>query len=99
MSWLHTVYWELPARRFRVKEVPGPCRGRAAGGGRAPVGMVVRVLRAQELLETTDLTIDESARESGFGHSVLLRHYFAKVLDTSPLSYRRTFRGHLAAAV
>jgi transcriptional regulator GlxA family with amidase domain len=58
-----------------------------------------RVLRAQELLETTDLNIDEIARESGFGHSVLLRHHFAKVLDTSPQSYRRTFRGHLAAAV
>ncbi|MDJ0351226.1 helix-turn-helix domain-containing protein [Pseudarthrobacter sp. PH31-O2] len=58
-----------------------------------------RVLRAQELLETTDLTIDEIARASGFGHSVLLRHHFAKVLDTSPQSYRRTFRGHLSAAV
>ena len=58
-----------------------------------------RVLRAQELLETTDLNIDEIARESGFGHSVLLRHHFAKVLDTSPQSYRRTFRGHLAAAL
>ena len=31
-----------------------------------------RVLRAQELLETTELNIDEIARESGFGHSVLL---------------------------
>ncbi|MDI3242619.1 helix-turn-helix domain-containing protein [Arthrobacter sp. AL08] len=58
-----------------------------------------RVLRAQELLETTDLTIDEIARASGFGHSVLLRHHFAKVLDTSPRSYRRTFRGHLSTAV
>ena len=45
------------------------------------------------LLEATDLNIDEIARESGFGHSVLLRHHFAKVLDTSPQSYRRTFRG------
>jgi hypothetical protein len=31
------------------------------------------VLRAQELLETTELNIDEVAREAGFGHSVLLR--------------------------
>ena len=57
-----------------------------------------RVLRAQELLETTDLNIEEIARESGFGHPVLLRHHFAKVLDTSPQSYRRAFRGNLAAA-
>jgi transcriptional regulator GlxA family with amidase domain len=56
------------------------------------------VLRAQELLESTELNIDEIARESGFGHSVLLRHHFAKALDTSPQSYRRTFRGHLATA-
>jgi transcriptional regulator GlxA family with amidase domain len=58
-----------------------------------------RVLRAQELLESTELNIDEIAREAGFGHSVLLRHHFAKVLDTSPQSYRRAFRGHLEPAV
>lgn len=58
-----------------------------------------RVLRAQELLETTELNIDEVAREAGFGHSVLLRHHFAKMLDTSPQSYRRAFRGQLAEAI
>ncbi|MEZ2389280.1 GlxA family transcriptional regulator [bacterium RCC_150] len=57
-----------------------------------------RVLRAQELLESTELNIDEVAREAGFGHSVLLRHHFSKVLDTSPQSYRRAFRGQLAEA-
>ena len=57
-----------------------------------------RVLRAQELLESTDLNIDEVARQSGFGHPVLLRHHFAKVLDTSPQSYRRAFRGQLSPA-
>ena len=56
-----------------------------------------RVLRAQELLESTELNIDEVARVSGFGHSVLLRHHFTKTLDTSPQSYRRAFRGNLAA--
>lgn len=58
-----------------------------------------RVLRAQELLESTELNIDEIAREAGFGHSVLLRHHFTKVLDTSPQSYRRAFRGQLAEAI
>lgn len=57
-----------------------------------------RVLRAQELLESTELNIDEIAREAGFGHSVLLRHHFTRVLDTSPQSYRRTFRGQLVDA-
>lgn len=56
-----------------------------------------RVLRAQELLESTDLNIEEVAREAGFGHPVLLRHHFVKVLDTSPQSYRRAFRGQLQA--
>ncbi|WP_115788856.1 GlxA family transcriptional regulator [Arthrobacter silvisoli] len=58
-----------------------------------------RVLRAQELLEGSDLNIDEVAREAGFGHSVLMRHHFAKVLDTSPQSYRRAFRGSQLAEV
>ena len=58
-----------------------------------------RVLRAQELLESTELNIDEIAREAGFGHSVLLRHHFTKVLDTSPQSYRRAFRGQLAEVI
>jgi transcriptional regulator GlxA family with amidase domain len=52
-----------------------------------------RVWRAQELLETTDLNIDDVARLAGFGHPVIMRHHFAKVSDTSPQSYRRTFRG------
>ncbi|RNL56969.1 helix-turn-helix domain-containing protein [Arthrobacter oryzae] len=55
-----------------------------------------RVLRAQELLETTDFSIDEVARAAGFGHSVLLRRHFIKALDTSPQGYRRAFRGQLA---
>ena len=58
-----------------------------------------RVLRAQELLEIHGPQHRRNRPRIGFGHSVLLRHHFAKVLDTSPQSYRRTFRGHLAAAV
>ncbi len=75
------------ARRFRAETGATPAAWLNAQ----------RVLRAQELLETTDFSIDEVAREAGFGHSVLLRHHFAKALDTSPQGYRRTFRGHLAA--
>ncbi|WP_051478398.1 helix-turn-helix domain-containing protein [Arthrobacter sp. H5] len=52
-----------------------------------------RVLRAQALLEETDLGIDAIARGSGFGQAVLLRHHFHKALGTSPAMYRRTFRG------
>ncbi len=75
------------ARRFRAETGATPAAWLNAQ----------RVLRAQELLETTDLSIDEVARAAGFGHSVLLRHHFMKALGTSPQGYRRTFRGQLAA--
>lgn len=52
-----------------------------------------RVLRAQSLLEQTDLSIETIARETGFGQAVLLRHHFQRSLGTSPAAYRRTFRG------
>ncbi len=75
------------ARRFRAETGATPAAWLNAQ----------RVLRAQELLETTDLSIDEVARAAGFGHSVLLRHHFMKALAISPQGYRRTFRGQLAA--
>lgn len=52
-----------------------------------------RVLRAQELLEESDLAVEEIARVCGFGQAVLLRHHFTKALGISPAAYRRTFRG------
>lgn len=51
-----------------------------------------RVALAQELLETTDLPVDEVARRSGFGAATTLRHHFAARVGTSPQAYRRTFR-------
>lgn len=52
-----------------------------------------RVARAQQLLETTELSIDEVARHSGLGSAATLRHHFALRLGTSPQAYRRTFQG------
>ena len=52
-----------------------------------------RLLRAQALLEDTELSIDAVATRSGFGQAVLLRHHFKKALGISPAGYRRTFRG------
>lgn len=51
-----------------------------------------RVQHAQELLETTDLSIEEISRHCGFGTSVAMRQHFAKQIRTSPMEYRRTFR-------
>lgn len=56
-----------------------------------------RVLQAQELLEKTDLGMDEVARAAGFGQAGLLRHHFRRGLGVSPAAYRRTFRGRSPA--
>ncbi|WP_336920827.1 helix-turn-helix domain-containing protein [Aquipuribacter sp. SD81] len=58
-----------------------------------------RVTRAQHLLETTDLSVDEVARRSGLGTATTLRHHFARRVGTSPQAYRRTFRGGRLAPV
>jgi transcriptional regulator GlxA family with amidase domain len=50
-----------------------------------------RVVRAQELLETTDLPIECIADEAGFGTSLSLRQQFSTQLGTSPSDYRRMF--------
>ncbi|TCC26161.1 GlxA family transcriptional regulator [Kribbella sindirgiensis] len=51
-----------------------------------------RVHHAQELLETTDLSVEEISRHCGFGTSIAMRQHFAKHIRTSPMTYRRTFR-------
>ncbi|WP_051701551.1 GlxA family transcriptional regulator [Mycetocola saprophilus] len=54
-----------------------------------------RVRRAQQLLEETDLGIDEVARQSGFGTATSLRQAFAERLHTSPAAYRGAFRSRV----
>lgn len=50
-----------------------------------------RVLRAEELLETTSRPIDQIADDVGFGNAATLRHHFTRVRGLSPQRYRRTF--------
>jgi transcriptional regulator GlxA family with amidase domain len=57
-----------------------------------------RVLHAQRLLETTDLTIDVVAREVGFGTAVSLRPHFRRIVGVSPLAYRAEFRTEQTSA-
>jgi transcriptional regulator GlxA family with amidase domain len=52
-----------------------------------------RVLLASRLLETTDEPVELVARRCGMGSATNLRTHFARVVGTSPLAYRRTFRG------
>jgi len=50
-----------------------------------------RLLRAQQLLEETDRSLEAIAGDTGFGGAAVMRHHFLKVLQTTPTAYRRTF--------
>jgi transcriptional regulator GlxA family with amidase domain len=54
-----------------------------------------RVLFAQRLLETTDLSIEAVAAKSGFGTADAMRTYFRRTVHTSPQAYRRAFKDRL----
>lgn len=51
-----------------------------------------RLLRAQQLLETTDLTVAAVASRSGLGSPANLRQRMRDAFGTSPSEYRRRFR-------
>jgi AraC family transcriptional regulator, transcriptional activator FtrA len=50
-----------------------------------------RITLAQELLETTRISIEDVALRSGFGTSTSLRKHFSGNLNTTPMQYRREF--------
>ncbi|WP_053917429.1 MULTISPECIES: GlxA family transcriptional regulator [Brachybacterium] len=50
-----------------------------------------RTLRAMELLEGTDLSLETVAARSGFGTASTLRRRFRDALETTPSAYRATF--------
>jgi transcriptional regulator GlxA family with amidase domain len=62
--------------------------------GTSPLAWVLhqRVLEAQRLLESTDLTVDAVAGRAGFSSGMALRPHFRRVVGVSPQDYRRTFR-------
>jgi len=69
-------------RRFRAETGSSPLQwlhGARIGG-------------ARELLEATDLPVEEIAARVGFGSAVALRRHFRAVAGTSPSAYRRSFR-------
>ncbi|MGN9760910.1 GlxA family transcriptional regulator [Streptomyces sp. SD31] len=51
-----------------------------------------RVERARHLLESTDLSVDQVARDAGFGTAQSMRQHLQAALGVTPTSYRRTFR-------
>jgi transcriptional regulator GlxA family with amidase domain len=52
-----------------------------------------RLALTRELLETTDIAIEQIASAAGFGTALSLRLHFLKAFQTSPSAYRREFRG------
>ena len=57
-----------------------------------------RVLRAQHLLEDTELSIEEIAAGTGLGTGALLRHHFRRIVGVTPKEYRGNFAGRPATA-
>jgi AraC family transcriptional regulator, transcriptional activator FtrA len=51
-----------------------------------------RLLAARELLEATDLPLEQVAGACGFGSGQNLRLHFVRALGTTPNAYRRAFR-------
>ncbi|MFB9200220.1 helix-turn-helix domain-containing protein [Nonomuraea spiralis] len=51
-----------------------------------------RIRRAQELLETTDDSVDVIAEATGMGTAATLRRHFNRTVGVPPDAYRRTFR-------
>jgi len=52
-----------------------------------------RLARAQQLLESTDQSVESIAGIAGFGSTASLRQHFAEAFRTSPSAWRREFRG------
>ncbi|MFE6286137.1 helix-turn-helix domain-containing protein [Streptomyces sp. NPDC057877] len=50
-----------------------------------------RIRRAQELLETTDASVDSIATATGMGTATTLRRHFNRTVGVPPDTYRRTF--------
>ena len=52
-----------------------------------------RLVRAQQLLETTPLTVEAIAQQAGFGSALSLRQHFRRRFGVSPGDWRRSFAG------
>jgi transcriptional regulator GlxA family with amidase domain len=52
-----------------------------------------RIDRARLLLETTHLSVDQVARQAGFGTATSLRQHLNAAIGVAPIAYRRTFAG------
>ncbi|MEU1145751.1 GlxA family transcriptional regulator [Streptomyces sp. NPDC005863] len=56
-----------------------------------------RVERARHLLESTGLSVDQVARDAGFGTAQSMRQHLQSAVGVTPTTYRRTFRAVTSA--
>ena len=94
----HNLATDLSVDQLAARALMSPrsfARHFRAATGSTPHAWLLaqRIARAQELLESTDLPIDQVARRSGIGAATTLRHHFTRRVGTAPQTYRRTFRG------
>jgi transcriptional regulator GlxA family with amidase domain len=87
----------LPVQALAARAVMSPrtfARRFRAATGTTPHRWLLdqRLRRAEELLESTDLPVDQVAARSGFAAGDTLRHHFTARRGVSPAAYRRTFQ-------
>jgi transcriptional regulator GlxA family with amidase domain len=51
----------------------------------------IRLYRAQQMLEETDLTVEAISEKSGLGSTTMMREHFWQEFRTTPTSYRQSF--------
>jgi len=63
--------------------------------GLTPLGWLhqQRIIRAQDLLERTEASVEQIAARCGMGTATTLRRHFHRTVGVSPTAYRTAFRG------
>jgi transcriptional regulator GlxA family with amidase domain len=97
LSWARAhLHAPLPvaelARRALMSKRSFARRFTAATGTTPHAWLVgLRLARAEELLETTDLPVEEIARQVGYASAAVLREQFVRRRGVPPRAYRRAF--------
>ena len=86
--------WPLSRLAAAAHVSPRTLQRHFAALGLRPSGWLVgqRVVAAQELLESSRLSVEQVAGRVGFGSADLLRKHFVRLVSVSPTAYRAAFQ-------